>query len=81
MHVPVRQRGTLIYENLYCSIPAMGCADMQDDAEIEITKTAEKTAVAKCKETEYSWNLVCQDNRWIGDHRNCTEQTTESKSR
>ena len=69
----------MIVNSLHSSFPAHGCADLYDDEDVTIRRTAESAAVVKCKQTQYSWNIVCQENKWVGDFRNCTEQTTQSK--
>ena len=57
---------------------ALGCADLEEVPDVEIRRDG-STAVIKCKSSAKTFHMVCKENNWIGDLRNCTELTTESK--
>ena len=55
---------------------AVGCPDIEgiENALIERTET---TAIVKCPATQETWHLVCRDNAWVGEIKNCSAQALE----
>ena len=60
--------------------PAIGCADLKKVANADIRRT-DSEAVVKCKSSQETWHLVCRDNTWVGDIKNCSKKARDSKYR
>ena len=46
------------------------------DAHVQRT---ESTAVVRCKYSQETWHLVCRNNQWIGDIKNCSKPFRDGK--
>ena len=55
-------------------LTAEGCADLPAIAGASIERK-ENTATVRCGGTSEAWHLVCKDNAWIGDIKNCSKSS------
>lgn len=53
-------------------LAAEGCADLNHVTGATIDYK-DNTAVVRCRATQETWHLVCKDNTWLGEVRNCTK--------
>ena len=64
--------------NRWSVVTAKGCADLEKVPDADIKRT-DFTAVVKCKNSLETWHLVCRDNSWIGDVRNCSRSSSTER--
>ena len=53
---------------------AEGCADLPAITGASIERK-DNTATVRCGGTSEAWHLVCKDNAWIGDIKNCSKSS------
>ena len=39
----------------------------------------DSTSVVRCKYSQETWHLVCRENQWIGDIKNCSKPFKDGK--
>ena len=58
-------------------VPALGCPDLEPSPLAWIERDGNKATIG-CQNTRPTWELTCQDNKWVGGVGNCS---TEGEAR
>ncbi len=74
---PELKQRTMVCKSVFL-LPAIGCPDIDGILNAEIERT-ETTAVVKCMQSHETWHLVCRDNAWIGEIKNCSAPAIDSE--
>ncbi len=53
----------------------VGCADLAEIPDADVIRSSDETALVKCRNTHHTFNMVCKNNQWVGDVRNCSHPT------
>ena len=62
----------------YFIFTAVGCPHLANTDQRWVRVTGSHTLTAGCRNSERSWHLRCQGNRWVGTITNCSHLQGES---